>query len=98
VNWIKIVPYFALGQFSTRNLATSALLLPLAVVTNFLGIGLARITRRSASRLYLDDLNRDCVAVAGRARICRALIVDYGANPKKVSRTGTRCLKARSML
>jgi len=49
VNWIKIVPYFALGQFSTRNLATSALLLPLAVATNFLGIGLARITRRSAS-------------------------------------------------
>ena len=44
VNWMKIVPYFALGQFSTRNLATSALLLPLAVATNFLGIWLVRIT------------------------------------------------------
>lgn len=44
VNWMKIIPYFALGQFSTRNLATSALLLPLAVATNFLGIWLVRIT------------------------------------------------------
>jgi uncharacterized protein len=44
VNWMKIIPYFALGQFSTRNLATSALLLPLAVATNFLGVWLVRIT------------------------------------------------------
>jgi uncharacterized membrane protein YfcA len=44
VNWMKIIPYFALGQFSNRNLATSALLLPLAVATNFLGIWLVRIT------------------------------------------------------
>jgi hypothetical protein len=44
VNWIKIIPHFALGQYSTRNLATSALLLPLAIATNFLGIGLVRIT------------------------------------------------------
>jgi uncharacterized protein len=44
VNWMKVIPYFALGQFSTRNLATSALLLPLAVATNFLGVWLVRIT------------------------------------------------------
>jgi uncharacterized protein len=44
VNWMKVIPYFALGQFSSRNLATSALLLPLAVATNFLGIWLVRIT------------------------------------------------------
>ncbi|MGO9048011.1 MAG: sulfite exporter TauE/SafE family protein [Xanthobacteraceae bacterium] len=44
LNWMKVVPYFALGQFSARNLATSALLLPLAVATNFLGIWLVRIT------------------------------------------------------
>ncbi|WP_157016482.1 sulfite exporter TauE/SafE family protein [Mesorhizobium xinjiangense] len=30
VNAVKLVPYFALGQFSTVNLATSAALLPLA--------------------------------------------------------------------
>ena len=44
VNWMKIIPYFALGQFSPRNMATSALLLPLAVATNFLGVWLVRIT------------------------------------------------------
>jgi uncharacterized protein len=44
MNQMKIVPYFALGQFSTRNLATSAALLPLAVATNFLGIWLVRKT------------------------------------------------------
>jgi uncharacterized protein len=44
LNWMKVVPYFALGQFSARNLATSAILLPLAVATNFLGIWLVRIT------------------------------------------------------
>ena len=41
---MKIVPYLALGQFSTRNLLTSAILLPIAVATNFLGIWLVRIT------------------------------------------------------
>src|SRR5262245_5109295 len=44
VNLIKVIPYFALGQFSTAGLATSALLVPLAVATNFLGIWLVRIT------------------------------------------------------
>jgi len=44
VNALKIGPYFALGQFSTGNFTTSLVLLPLAVVTNFLGIWLVRIT------------------------------------------------------
>ena len=44
LNWMKVIPYFALGEFSARNLVTSAVLLPLAVVTNFLGIWLVRIT------------------------------------------------------
>jgi uncharacterized protein len=44
LNWMKVVPYLALGQFSARNLVTSAILLPLAVATNFLGIWLVRIT------------------------------------------------------
>ena len=35
LNLMKIVPYFALGQFSPRNLATSAVLLPLAVGHQF---------------------------------------------------------------
>ncbi len=44
INALKVVPYLALGQFSADGLGTSAALLPLAVVTNFLGIWLVRMT------------------------------------------------------
>jgi uncharacterized membrane protein YfcA len=44
VNVMKVVPYVALGQFSPRTLATSAVLLPFAVASNFLGLWLARRT------------------------------------------------------
>jgi uncharacterized membrane protein YfcA len=44
MNLMKIVPYFALGQFSTRNFTTSIALLPLAIAANFLGIWLVRRT------------------------------------------------------
>jgi uncharacterized protein len=44
VNVMKLVPYFALGQFSPRTLATSTVLLPFAIAANFLGLWLARRT------------------------------------------------------
>ena len=44
VNVMKLVPYIALGQFSTRTLGTSLVLLPFAVASNFLGLWLARRT------------------------------------------------------
>ena len=44
MNWMKVLPYFALGQFSMRNFATSIVLLPLAVAANFLGIWLVHKT------------------------------------------------------
>lgn len=44
VNVMKLLPFFALGQFNRENLLTSALLAPLAIATNFLGIWLVRIT------------------------------------------------------
>jgi uncharacterized membrane protein YfcA len=44
VNVMKLVPYFGLGQFSARTLATSALLVPPAIAANFLGLWLARRT------------------------------------------------------
>src|ERR1700694_2265102 len=44
INVMKITPYVALGQFSTAGLATSAVLFPLAIASNFLGIWLVRIT------------------------------------------------------
>ncbi len=44
VNLMKVAPYFALGQFSTSGLATSAALIPLAVVSNMFGVWLVRVT------------------------------------------------------
>ncbi len=44
VNLMKVVPYFALGQFSTATLGISVMLIPLAIATNFLGIWLVRRT------------------------------------------------------
>jgi uncharacterized membrane protein YfcA len=44
LNVLKIGPYFALGQFSTANFASSVILLPVAVAANFLGIWLVRRT------------------------------------------------------
>jgi uncharacterized membrane protein YfcA len=44
MNWLKVVPYAQLGQFTETGLATSAALLPLALVTNQLGFWLVRRT------------------------------------------------------
>jgi uncharacterized membrane protein YfcA len=42
LNAMKVVPYVALGQFSTRGLGTSLALIPLALVSNQLGFWLVR--------------------------------------------------------
>jgi uncharacterized membrane protein YfcA len=44
LNWMKVIPYVALGQFSTKGLATSAVLVPLALAANQLGFWLVRRT------------------------------------------------------
>ena len=44
LNALKVIPYFALGQFSTTGLGTSLALLPLAIATNMLGFWVVRIT------------------------------------------------------
>jgi uncharacterized membrane protein YfcA len=41
-NAIKLVPYFALGQFDTTNLAASAVLMPLAPLSTLAGAWLVR--------------------------------------------------------
>jgi uncharacterized membrane protein YfcA len=51
INWIKVPPYMALGQFSPENLSTSAALFPLAVATTWAGVLLVR--RVPAERFYL---------------------------------------------
>jgi uncharacterized membrane protein YfcA len=50
VNVMKVVPYFALGQFSTETLGTSLILLPGAIVANVFGLWLAR--RVPAAQFY----------------------------------------------
>jgi uncharacterized protein len=50
VNLLKLPPYFLLGQFSRDNLAVSAGLIPLAIVSTFAGVWLVR--RVAADRFY----------------------------------------------
>lgn len=44
INAIKVGPYFALGNFTTKGLGTSLVLLPLAIAANWLGFWLVRVT------------------------------------------------------
>lgn len=49
VNLVKLVPYFALGQFDSANLTTSAVLAPLAIVATLAG---AAIIRRMSTETF----------------------------------------------
>ena len=42
VNWLKVLPYIALGQFTPANLATSAALFPVAIASTWAGVLLVR--------------------------------------------------------
>jgi uncharacterized protein len=42
VNVMKIVPYFMLAQFTAKNLTTSFVLLPIAIIANFAGIWMVK--------------------------------------------------------
>jgi uncharacterized membrane protein YfcA len=42
VNWMRTIPYFALGELNMANLKISAVLLPLAIAFNFLGFWLVQ--------------------------------------------------------
>ena len=50
INWIKVPPYWALGQFTRENLSTAGALFPVAVLTTFLGVWLVR--RVPGERFY----------------------------------------------
>ena len=51
MNVVKLLPYWALGQFSTPNLQVSALLVPVAVVGTLAGVQLVRVLPQ---RLYFS--------------------------------------------
>ena len=42
LNWIKVPPYVALGQFTMENLATAAALFPVAIASTWAGVLLVR--------------------------------------------------------
>lgn len=42
VNLMKVIPYFMLAQFTAKNLSTSVLLLPVAVLANLAGIWMVK--------------------------------------------------------
>jgi len=44
LNMLKVIPYFALGQFSTTGLGTSLALMPLAIAANMFGFWVVRVT------------------------------------------------------
>jgi uncharacterized membrane protein YfcA len=44
MNWLKVIPYVGLGQFSAKGLGTSLALIPLAIATNAFGFWLVRRT------------------------------------------------------
>lgn len=43
VNWVKLVPYWALGQLSPANLMAAAVLTPVALASVWIGLWLVRI-------------------------------------------------------
>lgn len=42
VNLMKVIPYFMLAQFSTKNILTSVALMPIAIAANFVGIWMVK--------------------------------------------------------
>lgn len=44
VNALKVIPYFALGQFSRENFVTTLMLLPVATAANYFGVWLVKRT------------------------------------------------------
>jgi uncharacterized membrane protein YfcA len=50
INWIKVGPYLALGQFTNENLASSLALFPVAILSTWTGVLLVR--RVAAERFY----------------------------------------------
>lgn len=48
INMVKLLPYWALGQFNTANLKVSALLVPVAIVGTFAGVRLVRVLPQRA--------------------------------------------------
>lgn len=56
INAVKLVPYWALGQFTAANLKTSLYLMPLAVASTWAGIRLVRILPERGYYIFVQLL------------------------------------------
>jgi len=74
VNMLKVIPYFALGQFSTGNLGVSVVMLPVAVASTLAGVWLVR--RVTAERFYALILGLTFII---GAKLCYDSLVDWTA-------------------
>ena len=73
MNFLKLVPYASLGQFSGKTFETSLLLLPLAIVANFFGLWLVRVTPQQLF-YKISYFLMFCISVALTFDSLRALI------------------------
>ncbi len=60
INWFKVPAFFALGQFTERNAVLTGILLPLAIISTFVGVWLVR---RVEAERFLALINLLMVAV-----------------------------------
>lgn len=56
MNAVKLIPYWALGQFSTDNLRASALLIPVAIAGTLTGVRLVRIMPERGFYLFTQTM------------------------------------------
>ena len=52
LNLVKLVPYFALGQFTPGNLSTTLILIPIAPLSVLIGV---RLVRHFSQQDFLPD-------------------------------------------
>jgi uncharacterized membrane protein YfcA len=63
LNYVKLVPYFWLGLFDLRNLATSAMLAPIGVLGILLGVW---VRRRISEALFYRVCYAFLLATGGK--------------------------------
>ena len=63
INWIKVPPYLALGQFTAENMATAAALFPVAIASTWAGV---LLVRRVSGQLFYTAVYVLLVFVGGK--------------------------------
>jgi len=56
VNAVKLIPYWALGQFNVTNIRTAVLLMPVAIAGTFIGVRLVRILPQKTYYVFVQAM------------------------------------------